>query len=39
VGKSIFTGDVQKLLDKYAGTGQWIDSNKERIDFKQVIGK
>ncbi|MFV9511284.1 polymorphic toxin type 50 domain-containing protein [Tepidibacillus sp. LV47] len=38
-GKSIFTGDAQKLLDKYAGKGQWIGSNKERVDFKQVIGK
>lgn len=38
-GKSIFTGDAQKLLEKYAGKGQWIGSNKERVDFEQVIGK
>jgi len=38
-GKSIFTGDAQKLLNKYAGTGQWIGSHKERVNFRQVIGK
>ena len=38
-GKSIFTGNAQKLLDKYAGKGEWIGQNKERVDFKQVIGK
>ncbi len=38
-GKSILTGNAQKLLDQYAGKGQWIGQNKERVDFGQVIGK
>ncbi|UFJ40480.1 polymorphic toxin type 50 domain-containing protein [Brevibacillus humidisoli] len=38
-GKSIFTGDAQKLLDKYAGKGEWIGQNKERVDFGEIIGK
>lgn len=38
-GKSIFTGNAQRLLDEYAGTGQKIGSNKERVNFKQIIGK
>ncbi len=38
-GKSIFTGDAQKLLDKCAGKGEWIGQNKERVDFGEIIGK
>ena len=41
-GKSIFYGssaDAQKLVDKYAGTGTWVSSNKESVDFGKVIGK
>ena len=40
-GKSVFTGSTEKaqeLINKYAGTGQWIPPNKERIDFGEVIG-
>ncbi len=41
-GKSIFDGsveDAQKLVNDYAGTGEWIGTNKERVDFGKVIGK
>lgn len=40
-GKSIFYGsmkEAQKLVNKYAGTGQKIGTNRERVDFKKVIG-
>ncbi len=32
-------GDIQKLLDNYAGTGEWIGTNKERVDFGKIIGQ
>lgn len=31
--------DIQKLLDDKAGTGSPIGSNKERVDFGQIIGQ
>ncbi|WP_312105513.1 polymorphic toxin type 50 domain-containing protein [Pygmaiobacter massiliensis] len=37
--KSILSADPQQLLDDFAGTGQKIGANKERIDFGNVIGK
>ena len=40
--KSIVYGDssnIQVLLDKKAGTGEFISQNKERVNFGQVIGK
>ena len=40
--KSIMDGgidDIQNLLDNYAGTGQFVGANKERVDFGQVIGQ
>ena len=40
-GKSIFYGSekkAQNLINKYAGTGQWIGTNKERVDFGKTIG-
>lgn len=40
-GKSIFKGTpetAQELINKYAGTGAWKGSNKEVVDFGQVIG-
>ncbi|WP_172423149.1 polymorphic toxin type 50 domain-containing protein [Paenibacillus larvae] len=38
-GKSILTANAQKLLEKYAGKGEWIGQNKERVDFGEIIGK
>ena len=41
-GRSIFDGtvdDAQKLVDEFAGTGEWIGQNKERVNFGKVIGK
>ena len=41
-GKSIFYGSekkAQQLVNKYAGTGQWIGHNKERVNFGKIIGK
>ncbi|MBS5956126.1 MAG: hypothetical protein KIC73_04340 [Clostridiales bacterium] len=41
-GRSIFKGtadDAQRLVDKFAGTGEWIGANKERINFGEVIGQ
>ncbi|MBQ7901040.1 MAG: hypothetical protein IJ365_03620 [Clostridia bacterium] len=41
-GRSIFSGstsDAQRLIEKYSGTGQKINSTPERVDFKKVIGK
>ena len=40
--KSIINGnssDIQKLLDSKAGTGEFLGTNKERVDFGQVIGQ
>lgn len=40
--KSIMNGnssDIQKLLDSKAGTGEFFGTNKERVDFGQVIGQ
>ncbi|MBQ6998921.1 MAG: hypothetical protein IJN62_03940 [Clostridia bacterium] len=41
-GKSILkisAETAQKLINKYSGTGKKIGSNRERINFKKVIGK
>ncbi len=41
-GKSILnisTGDAQKLINKYSGTGRKIGTNRETVNFKKVIGK
>lgn len=41
-GRSVFLGstdDAQKLIKKYSGTGQKINSTSERVNFKKVIGK
>lgn len=41
-GRSIFQGsiaDAQDLVTLYAGTGTWINSKRERIDFGKPIGK
>ncbi len=41
-GKSIMNGtidDIQKLIDDFAGTGQWKTANKEMVDFGKIIGK
>jgi len=41
-GRSIFLGsesDAQQLIRKYGGTGQKINTNSERVNFKKVIGK
>ena len=41
-GRSIFEGnvdDAQELVDEFAGTGEWIGQNKERVDFGNIIGK
>ena len=41
-GRSIFYGtvdDAQKLVDKFAGTGQWLGNDRERIDFGKIIGE
>lgn len=40
-GRSIFNGtvdDAQRLVDEFAGTGEWIGQNKERVNFGNVIG-
>jgi soluble cytochrome b562 len=40
-GKSIMNGnmdDIQKLVDEFAGTGQWKTDNKEMVDFGKTIG-
>ena len=29
---------IEELLQKYAGTGQVVKSNKERVDFREIIG-
>ena len=41
-GKSILNisaDKAQDLIKKYSGTGQKIGTNRERINFKKVIGK
>lgn len=41
-GRSIFNGtvdDAQRLVDNFAGTGEWIGTNKERVNFGEVIGQ
>lgn len=41
-GRSILSmtlEDAQGLMDAYAGTGEWIGDNKERVNFGRVIGK
>lgn len=41
-GKSILYGtqkNAESLIKNYAGKGQWIGQNKERVDFGKVIGK
>ena len=41
-GRSVFNGtvdDAQRLVDNFAGTGEWIGTNKERVNFGEVIGQ
>ncbi len=41
LGRSIVTlstNKIEKLLQKYAGTGQVVKNNKERVDFREFIG-
>ena len=41
-GRSIFNGtvdDAQRLVDNFAGTGEWIGANKERVNFGEIIGQ
>lgn len=41
-GKSIVKGtmdEIQKLVNDFAGKGEWIGANKERIDFGKIIGQ
>ena len=40
-GRSIVTlstNKIEELLQKYAGTGQAVKNNKERVDFREFIG-
>lgn len=37
--RSILAENPQQLLDDFAGTGQKIGANKERVDFGKVIGQ
>lgn len=40
-GKSIFKGslaDAQRLISEHAGSGEWHGSNKETVDFGEIIG-
>lgn len=37
--KSILSENAQSLLDKFAGNGQKIGTNKERVNFGKTIGK
>lgn len=30
--------EIQRLIDRKAGTGKWCKPNKEVIDFRQIIG-
>lgn len=36
---SISTEKAQRLVNKYSGTGKKIGANRERVDFKCIIGK
>ena len=41
-GKSILSipvNEAQKLITKYSGSGKKIGANRERVNFKKVIGK
>ena len=41
-GRSVFYGSIneaQKLVNNFTGTGTRIGTNKERINFNQVIGQ
>ena len=41
-GRSIFYGtvdDAQKLVNKFAGTGQWIGNDRERVNCGKIIGE
>ena len=40
-GQSIFYGSAAKaqdLVNKFAGTGKWVGTHKERINFGEIIG-
>lgn len=40
-GKSVLhlsVAEAQRLIEEYAGTGEWIEPNKEVVDFHQTIG-
>jgi len=42
LGRSAFYGtvdDAQDLVNRFAGTGYWLNDHKERIDFGKVIGQ
>lgn len=39
VNRIIFKENPQQLLDDFAGTGQKVGANKERVDFGKVIGQ
>ena len=42
LGRSVFYGtvdDAQDLVNRFAGTGYWLNDHKERIDFGKVIGQ
>ena len=41
LGKSIFLGtaqDAEQLIKQFGGKGEWIDPNRERVDFGKAIG-
>lgn len=40
-GKSVLRlslAEAQRLIEEYAGTGEWQGENRELVDFHQVIG-
>ena len=39
INRSILSEDAQGLLDEFAGKGQKIGTNKERVNFGKVIGQ
>ena len=39
INRSILSEDAQNLLDEFAGKGQKIGTNKERVNFGKVIGQ
>jgi hypothetical protein len=39
INRSILNENPQQLLDDFAGTGQKMGANKERVDFCRVIGQ